>query len=95
MSSESKTETEVRYLEYAQPDINAVGVQDVPLWNCGDPLKYPVPKEEEDLWDKLLRPLLERDKQQCDAWKDEVENLLIFVSRQNYLISPSQSSSTV
>ena len=56
-------------------------VQQVPLWSCGDPLKYPVPREDGDLWDKLLKPLLERDKQQCDAWRDEVENLLIFVSQ--------------
>ncbi|KAF8898110.1 hypothetical protein CPB84DRAFT_1633457, partial [Gymnopilus junonius] len=29
-------------------------------------------------WEKLLNPLLEKDRVQCEAWKDEVQNLLIF-----------------
>ncbi|KAF8957091.1 hypothetical protein BDZ97DRAFT_120112 [Flammula alnicola] len=48
------------------------------LWKCGDPYKFAPPQEEGDPWDKLLQPMLKRDKEQCDAWKDEVENLLIF-----------------
>ncbi|KDR77970.1 hypothetical protein GALMADRAFT_17717, partial [Galerina marginata CBS 339.88] len=31
-----------------------------------------------DPWENLLEPLLERDKARCDAWKEEVQNLLIF-----------------
>ncbi|KDR70536.1 hypothetical protein GALMADRAFT_15902, partial [Galerina marginata CBS 339.88] len=31
-----------------------------------------------DHWENLLTPLIEGDKAQCDAWKDEVQNLLIF-----------------
>lgn len=30
-------------------------------------------------WEKLLAPLLKKDKIQCDSWKEEVQNLLIFV----------------
>lgn len=33
----------------------------------GDPFNY------------FLEPLLEGDRKQCDAWKDEVQNILIFV----------------
>ncbi len=81
MSTESKTEPEVCFYTVHSPIVTDWDVQQVPLWSCGDPLKYPVPREDGDLWDKLLKPLLERDKQQCDAWRDEVENLLIFVSQ--------------
>ncbi|KAF9553579.1 hypothetical protein CPC08DRAFT_594837, partial [Agrocybe pediades] len=35
-------------------------------------------KPTEDPWALLLRPLLEKDKRQCDVWIDEVQNLLIF-----------------
>ncbi|KDR74149.1 hypothetical protein GALMADRAFT_25744, partial [Galerina marginata CBS 339.88] len=31
-----------------------------------------------DPWSILLEPLMERDKMQCEAWRDEVQNLLIF-----------------
>lgn len=45
-----------------------------------DPFEYPPKKPTGDVWEHLLEPLLERDKAQCAAWKDEVQNLLIFVS---------------
>ncbi|KAF8911658.1 hypothetical protein CPB84DRAFT_1913055 [Gymnopilus junonius] len=52
------------------------------LWRCGHPQnsehKYPIPEYDEDAWENLLAPLLKKDKAQCDAWKDEVQNLLIF-----------------
>lgn len=49
------------------------------MWQCGDPYKYPIRDQEGNNWERLLEPLLEADKAQCDAWKDEVQNLLIFV----------------
>ncbi|KAF5329430.1 hypothetical protein D9619_009188 [Psilocybe cf. subviscida] len=47
-------------------------------WCPRVPLVNRIPKPEGDMYEKLLAPLLERDKMQCDAWKDEVQNLLIF-----------------
>lgn len=49
------------------------------MWKCGEPYIYPIPAVEGDPWKILLAPLMEKDKAQCDAWKDEVQNLLIFV----------------
>ncbi|KDR75477.1 hypothetical protein GALMADRAFT_68761, partial [Galerina marginata CBS 339.88] len=37
-----------------------------------------MPEPTGDPWERLLVPLLKKDKAQCDAWKDEVQNLLIF-----------------
>ncbi|KAF5327871.1 hypothetical protein D9619_004599 [Psilocybe cf. subviscida] len=37
-----------------------------------------IPKRDNDPFDVLLKPLLERDSKQCDAWKDEVQNILVF-----------------
>jgi hypothetical protein len=42
--------------------------------------KHVPPKPEGDLWEILLKPALEADTMRCNAWKDEVSNLLIFVS---------------
>lgn len=57
--------------------------QEAKLWRCGHPQnsehKYPIPEPTGDPWENLLTPLLQKDKAQCDAWKDEVQNLLIFV----------------
>ena len=54
------------------------------MWKCGDPLNYPLPekdlKDNADHWSNLLEPLVETDKEQCKAWKEEIENLLLFVS---------------
>ncbi|KAF9484102.1 hypothetical protein BDN70DRAFT_196972 [Pholiota conissans] len=43
-----------------------------------DPYEHAPPKPDGDPWSILLKPKLETDKIQCDAWKDEVQNLLIF-----------------
>ncbi|KAF8965723.1 hypothetical protein BDZ97DRAFT_1918014 [Flammula alnicola] len=48
------------------------------LWRWNDPHLYPIPKPGGDHCDTVLQPLLKKDKIQCDAWKDEVQNLLIF-----------------
>ncbi|PPQ93762.1 hypothetical protein CVT25_008142 [Psilocybe cyanescens] len=48
------------------------------LWDVRDPFQYAPPKPDGDPWTMLVEPLLRNDKMQCDAWKDEVQNLLIF-----------------
>ena len=48
-------------------------------WSYNERYRYPIPRGKEDPWETLLAPLLAKDKVQCDAWKDEVQNLLIFV----------------
>ncbi|KAF4618576.1 hypothetical protein D9613_009681 [Agrocybe pediades] len=37
-------------------------------------------KPDGDLWEVALEPLMKREREQCDAWKEEVQNLLIFDS---------------
>ena len=49
-------------------------------WNYGDPYENPLSGRKEDPWAVLIRPLVAKDKARCEAWKDEVQNLLIFVS---------------
>jgi len=48
-------------------------------WECGDPYQYKIPQNG-DPWENLLARRMESDKVQCETWKDEVQNLLIFVS---------------
>ncbi|KAJ3500850.1 hypothetical protein NLJ89_g9608 [Agrocybe chaxingu] len=54
------------------------GEDDPKLWKCGDPYQYTIPKPEGNPWEVVLDALMKKDKVQCDAWKDEVQNLLIF-----------------
>lgn len=49
-------------------------------WKMDDPFQYAPPKPDGEPWTTLLEPPLKMDKIRCDAWKDEVQNLLIFVS---------------
>ena len=46
----------------------------------GDPPQYPLPKIDRDPFTLLLERRIVKEKARCDAWKDEVQNLLIFVS---------------
>jgi len=46
----------------------------------GDPPQYPLPEIDGNPFTLLLEPQREKDKARCEAWKDEVQNLLIFVS---------------
>jgi len=46
----------------------------------GDPPQIPLPKIDGNPFTLLLEPQREKDKARCEAWKDEVQNLLIFVS---------------
>ncbi|KAF9484070.1 hypothetical protein BDN70DRAFT_826261, partial [Pholiota conissans] len=43
-----------------------------------EPFKYAPSKPDGDPWEILLKPELEADRMQCDAWKEEVQTLLIF-----------------
>jgi hypothetical protein len=44
------------------------------------PYKHAPPKDG-DPWTTVLTPELEADTVRCTAWKEEVQNLLIFVSQ--------------
>ncbi|KAG2019744.1 hypothetical protein CC2G_005157 [Coprinopsis cinerea AmutBmut pab1-1] len=46
-------------------------------WTSEDPLQFPIPNEEKTLKD--CRKLVEKlDTVKCEAWKDEIQNLLLF-----------------
>jgi len=42
--------------------------------------QYPLPKIDGDPFILLLESQMKKDKARCEAWKDEVQYLLIFVS---------------
>ena len=46
----------------------------------GDPTQYPLPKIDGDPFVMLVESQMKKDKVRCEVWKDEVQNLLIFVS---------------
>ncbi|PFH45879.1 hypothetical protein AMATHDRAFT_8540 [Amanita thiersii Skay4041] len=48
------------------------------LWKCGDPLRHPLPKKSADPLGGIFELMKMYDKNMCDAWKDEIEKLLIF-----------------
>ncbi|KAF8154538.1 hypothetical protein B0H34DRAFT_716930 [Crassisporium funariophilum] len=48
------------------------------LWSCDDNYRFPIPKPTDDPWNVCLEPLLQEDSIRCDAWRDEIQNLLIF-----------------
>ena len=50
---------------------------DIP-WHCGDPHRYGAPKKG-DSWNKCHKLTEKYDNEMCDAWKEEVDKLLIFV----------------
>ncbi|KDR66611.1 hypothetical protein GALMADRAFT_1147836, partial [Galerina marginata CBS 339.88] len=71
------------------PDNPMVEPEQVPLlkkktpkvWNIYDhgfEFTYAPPKPDGDPWDILLKPRMDEDKIRCQAWKEEVNNLLIF-----------------
>ncbi|CAA7261167.1 unnamed protein product [Cyclocybe aegerita] len=50
-------------------------------FECGTPYKYGIPRKEgDDYWSDIFRPLEATDRDQCVAWKEEVQNVLIFAS---------------
>ena len=54
-------------------------------WRCGDTRLYDIPKNGDDIpknddgWQKFNAIVEKYDNGMCGAWKDEVDNLLIFV----------------
>ncbi|KDR79392.1 hypothetical protein GALMADRAFT_137234 [Galerina marginata CBS 339.88] len=46
-------------------------------WHCGDPHRYGAPKKG-DAWQKCNELTEKYDNEMCDAWKEEVDKLLIF-----------------
>ncbi|KAJ2936463.1 hypothetical protein H1R20_g625, partial [Candolleomyces eurysporus] len=48
------------------------------LWECGHPYKHPLPTPMEEPWTQILKPLQKKDEARCKAWKEEVQNILIF-----------------
>ncbi|KAH9476274.1 hypothetical protein JR316_0011847 [Psilocybe cubensis] len=46
-------------------------------WRCSDPHRYNIPKKD-DSWKKCHSIVEKYDNEMCDAWKDEVDKLLIF-----------------
>ncbi|PPQ91271.1 hypothetical protein CVT25_006214 [Psilocybe cyanescens] len=47
-------------------------------WELSDDFEEAPKKPEGDPWKVILDPLLEKENIRCNAWKDEVQNLLIF-----------------
>ncbi|KAH9482344.1 hypothetical protein JR316_0004442 [Psilocybe cubensis] len=68
----------------AQPPKASTNVSDqYTAWNLGtdgEKFKFAPPAPEGDPWSLLLEPLLERDRIQCDTWKNEVNNVLFFAT---------------
>jgi len=46
----------------------------------GDPPRCPLPDIDGNPFTLLLESQVKKDSARCEAWKDEVNNLLIFVS---------------
>ncbi|KAF9524905.1 hypothetical protein CPB83DRAFT_860440 [Crepidotus variabilis] len=59
----------------SQPDFHEQSGE-VP-WHCGDPHRYGTPKKG-DSWHKCHKLTEKYDNEMCDAWKEEVDKLLIF-----------------
>lgn len=55
--------------------------------NLKDSFEYAPKKPDGDHWQLLIEPLMNKDKAQCDIWKEEVSNLLIFVSHASIWIT--------
>ena len=55
-------------------------------WRCGDPYSVPVETalrskdSEEEHWRTVADYIIKREKETCNVWKEEVKNLLTFVS---------------
>ncbi|KAH9476526.1 hypothetical protein JR316_0010438 [Psilocybe cubensis] len=58
-----------------------------PPWICGDPLKYPLPKPDSDPWARVLEPMLEKENEMCESWRDEINNILIFAGLFSAIVS--------
>ncbi|KAF5327806.1 hypothetical protein D9619_004714 [Psilocybe cf. subviscida] len=61
-----------------KPEGSSGSSRECPIPELFDPFKNGIPKRDGDPYDYFLKPMLEKDTIQCDAWKDEVQNILIF-----------------
>jgi len=41
--------------------------------------RFPIPSHEDNEWAVCLEPLITEDRLRCEAWREEVQNILIFV----------------
>ncbi|KAF9560785.1 hypothetical protein CPC08DRAFT_461028 [Agrocybe pediades] len=62
-------------VQAAQPELKEV-YGEIP-WHCGEPQRYGTPKKG-DSWQKCRKLAEKYDTEMCDAWKEEVDKLLIF-----------------
>lgn len=55
------------------------------LWKSGpEHFHFALPEPKGDGWEILFKHLYDQDQSQCDTWREEVNNLLIFVSFFNF-----------
>ncbi|KAH9475118.1 hypothetical protein JR316_0012229 [Psilocybe cubensis] len=66
-------------------------------WELKDDFKYAPKPPVGDPWKVLLDPLVEKEKHRCDAWNNEIQNLLIFAGLFSGLVTAfiSQSYKTL
>ncbi|KAJ3515993.1 hypothetical protein NLJ89_g1414 [Agrocybe chaxingu] len=63
----------------SEPEVKTPKTTQPPLFKCGTPYRYMPPRKEgTDYWEKILEPVQKKDRAQCDAWRDEVQFILIF-----------------
>ncbi|TFK44138.1 hypothetical protein BDQ12DRAFT_620017 [Crucibulum laeve] len=76
-SSNSAASSSARSSHTAE-NINTMNEEpDFVPWRNGDPFQYPIPKDG-DPWETCHKAVKKYDDAMCTAWKDEVQNLLIF-----------------
>ncbi|TFK44089.1 hypothetical protein BDQ12DRAFT_717277 [Crucibulum laeve] len=68
-----------RQNEFYSPPTNKTPehMPDIDPWKCGETWHHPVPKPKQH-WEKCYQLVEKHDKEMCDAWKDEIDKLLIF-----------------
>ena len=75
--SQLEFQEQVEFFRFSPNVFSAKKFGDIP-WNCGDPHRYGAPKKG-DSWNKCHKLTEKYDNEMCDAWKEEVDKLLIFV----------------
>ncbi|PPQ80594.1 hypothetical protein CVT25_001556 [Psilocybe cyanescens] len=71
--------------------------EDDKAWELKDDFKYAPKQPVGDPWKVLFDPLVEKEKHRCDAWNNEIQNLLIFAGLFSGLVTAfiSQSYKTL
>jgi hypothetical protein len=52
----------------------------IKTWRSGEQFQHPLPQTDDNPWMTCNGIVEKFDKDMCDVWKDEIQNLLIFVS---------------